>query len=130
MNAKQCESCAQAAVHIDNVENLYRQYRDKAVHLIHQQFTANEYIIAENQMLKAELEAMQHHRLDAIARAEMMLRVAAGYAEMFPDFEIEYDETTCDGYCVAEDCRNSADDLQALAMQISSIHDQSDEDGA
>ena len=47
-----------------------------------------------------------------IERAKEMLRLAAEYIERYPDFTIEYDETTCDGYCLAEDCRTAASMLE------------------
>lgn len=47
-----------------------------------------------------------------IERAAYMLRVAARYiAETDPEGEVEYDETTCDGHCVADDCETAADAL-------------------
>jgi len=43
-------------------------------------------------------------------RAIEMLLVAAKYIEdHWPEGLIEYDGTDCDGYCVAEDCRNAAE---------------------
>lgn len=45
-------------------------------------------------------------------RAIEMLRIAADYAEKQPDETIHYDEADCDGYCVAEDCRIAAEELE------------------
>ncbi len=37
-------------------------------------------------------------------RAQYLMRVAAEYIRQnCPDGDIEYDETTCDGYCLADD---------------------------
>jgi hypothetical protein len=37
------------------------------------------------------------------SRVGYLLRVAAAYVEICPDFTIDYDETTCDGYCLSEE---------------------------
>jgi len=45
-------------------------------------------------------------------RASTMLRIAAEYIRTHcPDDEITYDGTTCDGYCVADDCVSAADEM-------------------
>lgn len=45
-------------------------------------------------------------------RAIEMLRIAADYIELnYPEGVVEYDEASCDGYCVAEDCRIAAEGL-------------------
>ena len=45
-------------------------------------------------------------------RAKEMLRIAAEYIRHhYPDGDWLYDETTCDGYCVADDCESAADGL-------------------
>ena len=42
-------------------------------------------------------------------REQYMLRVAACYIrEYCEDGEIDYDGTTCDGSCVAQDCEDAA----------------------
>lgn len=47
------------------------------------------------------------------ARAIEMLRVAARFIRQHaPDRTIAYDETECDGNCLAEDCEFAADDLE------------------
>jgi hypothetical protein len=39
----------------------------------------------------------------------MLLNLAAEYIrENWPDGEIDYDGTTCDGYCLADDCESEA----------------------
>lgn len=49
---------------------------------------------------------------NSIMRAKEMLGVAAEYIEThWPEGTVEYDETTCDGYCVVDDCRNAAGEL-------------------
>jgi hypothetical protein len=52
---------------------------------------------------------------DDIARAVEMLKVAAKYIEEhYPDGTIDYDATACDGYCVADDCRDIAEMLEGV----------------
>lgn len=44
------------------------------------------------------------------SRQSFMLRVAAEYIKQhYPDGMIYYDESDCDGYCVADDCLNVSD---------------------
>lgn len=40
---------------------------------------------------------------DEESRTKYLLRVAAEYIEENPEHTIDYDETTCDGYCLAEE---------------------------
>jgi hypothetical protein len=50
---------------------------------------------------------------ESYKRAIEMLEVAAKYIdEHCPHDFIFYDDTDCDGYCVAEDCRIAASELQ------------------
>lgn len=52
-------------------------------------------------------------RLETETRAEYMLRVAAAYIrENWTDGEVLYDGTTCDGYCVADDCEAALKESQ------------------
>jgi len=47
-------------------------------------------------------------------RAAEMLRIAAKVIrDLAPDAHHFYDETDCDGYCIADDCESAADDLDA-----------------
>lgn len=44
-----------------------------------------------------------------IERAVEMLNIAAKYIrEQYPDGTVFYDDTDCDGYCVADDCEIAA----------------------
>lgn len=46
-------------------------------------------------------------------RAEEMLQIAANYIrEHCPDGTIHYDETECDGYCVADDCETVDEEIK------------------
>lgn len=47
------------------------------------------------------------------SRAAYLMRVAAEYINKYPDFEIDYDDTTCDGYCLAEELAVMADSMPA-----------------
>tara|TARA_R110000764_G_scaffold215303_1_gene302013 strand:- start:596 stop:757 length:162 start_codon:yes stop_codon:yes gene_type:complete len=50
---------------------------------------------------------------EAHKRAILMLEIAADYIEdNCPEETIFYDETDCDGYCVAEDCKIAASELK------------------
>lgn len=52
-------------------------------------------------------------RLESETSAEYMLRVAAAYIrENWTDGEVQYDGTTCDGYCVADDCEAAMEESQ------------------
>jgi len=46
------------------------------------------------------------------SRLLYLLRVATVYIEAHPDYEVDYDETTCDGYCLADELRNEIGELQ------------------
>lgn len=47
-------------------------------------------------------------------RAHYMMRVASAYIrEHCPDMTIDYDETTCDGSCIADDLDSSLDEIPA-----------------
>ena len=57
------------------------------------------------------IEAINGNRLD-IDRAIEMLNIAAEYIRThWPDGTVFYDETDCDGYCVADDCKTAAESL-------------------
>ncbi len=48
-----------------------------------------------------------------VNRAAEMLEIAAEYIdEYWPEGTAEYDGTTCDGGCIAEDCRLAAEALR------------------
>lgn len=44
-------------------------------------------------------------------REAYLMRVASAYINEYPDFEIDYDGTTCDGYCLAEELAVAADNM-------------------
>lgn len=44
-------------------------------------------------------------------RAAYLMRVAAEYISNCPDGEIDYDETTCDGYCLSEELATMAKNM-------------------
>lgn len=46
------------------------------------------------------------------SRLLYLLRVAAEYIEASPEKTIDYDGTTCDGYCLAEDLKAIIEELQ------------------
>jgi len=49
----------------------------------------------------------------ALARARVMLKVAAQYiSETWPEGTIFYDDAECDGYCVADDCKQAQEELE------------------
>ena len=48
---------------------------------------------------------------DEETRAAYLMRVAAAYINECPDNSIDYDETTCDGYCLAEELTVEADNM-------------------
>ena len=45
------------------------------------------------------------------SRLLYLLRVAAAYIEAHPDETIDYDDTTCDGGCLAEELRWEIEEL-------------------
>lgn len=48
-------------------------------------------------------------------RSEYLLRVVEAFIRQNPlveEAEVDYDGTTCDGNCLAEDCRNEWEELQ------------------
>ncbi len=48
-----------------------------------------------------------------IERAVEMLEIAAKYIrKYYPDGTAKYDGTTCDGYCIADDCEIAAGALK------------------
>lgn len=48
-------------------------------------------------------------------RAAEMLRIAAAVIrEHAYDVLVDYDDTTCDGFCIADDCENAAEDCENL----------------
>ncbi len=50
----------------------------------------------------------------AVERAIVMLEVVVRYLEENPvqEYTVHYDETNCDGYCLADDCRVAAEELK------------------
>lgn len=51
-------------------------------------------------------------------RRDYMLKVAAGYIrDVWPDGEIFYDESTCDGYCVADDCESAGTGVRCIIIE-------------
>lgn len=44
-------------------------------------------------------------------RASYLMRVAAKYIADCPENSIDYDETTCDGYCLSEELLIEAENL-------------------
>ena len=40
---------------------------------------------------------------DEESRTRYLLRVAAAYIQENPQYTIDYDATTCDGYCLSEE---------------------------
>jgi len=40
---------------------------------------------------------------DEESRTRYLLRVAAAYIAANPEHTVDYDETTCDGYCLSEE---------------------------
>ena len=51
-------------------------------------------------------------------RAKEMLQIAADYIRKFyPKGVANYDETECDGYCVADDCEIAIADLEQQLQQ-------------
>jgi len=53
--------------------------------------------------------------MEEIERAVKMLRIAAEYIEDYwPDAKYCYDDSVCDGYCIAEDCRSIADAIENI----------------
>mgnify|MGYP006980378830 CR=1 FL=1 len=54
-----------------------------------------------------------------LRRAIEMLKISADYINRYcPDEIIDYDGTTCDGCCVADDCGNAAADLQVYLDEL------------
>ena len=52
---------------------------------------------------------------EAINRASEMLKIAAFVIrENAPDALHDYDDTTCDGYCIADDCESAAEAITAI----------------
>ena len=47
------------------------------------------------------------------SRLLYLLRVAVAYIEAHPEETIDYDDTTCDGYCLAEELKIEIEELQA-----------------
>ena len=60
---------------------------------------------------------------EVIKRAIEMLRVAREYCEKWPEETVDYDGTTCDGYCIMDDCAYSADDLEFLLNDMENTND-------
>jgi hypothetical protein len=68
--------------------------------------------------LQARIAAVPAVRVkpEAVERAIEMLRIAATVIrEHAYSTEAEYDGTTCDGYCIADDCGSAAEDLDTPA---------------
>jgi hypothetical protein len=60
-------------------------------------------------------------------RLAYLLRVAVAFAEKYPDGTIDYDETTCDGFCLADDLRGEVDGLIAMENELADMAKQRDE---
>lgn len=62
--------------------------------------------------------------IDELKRAAYMLGIASKYIEENnPEDIIRYDEADCDGYCVVDDCRSSAEEVLDIIRRME------DEDG-
>ena len=48
---------------------------------------------------------------DGESRTRYLLRVAAEYISENPEQTIDYDDTTCDGYCLSEELANAAEEI-------------------
>lgn len=48
---------------------------------------------------------------DDETRAAYLMRVASAYISDHPDHAIQYDEATCDGYCLSEELAIEADNM-------------------
>lgn len=48
---------------------------------------------------------------DDESRAAYLMRVAAEYIGNCPENQIDYDDTTCDGYCLAEELSIESDNM-------------------
>lgn len=48
---------------------------------------------------------------DDEARATYLMRVASAYIAECPENAIDYDDTTCDGYCLSEELAIEADNM-------------------
>ncbi len=58
--------------------------------------------------------AMVSVNKEDLLRAAEMLKIAAEYIrENWPDATVFYDESDCDGYCVADDCETAAEMISA-----------------
>lgn len=54
-----------------------------------------------------------------IKRAVLMLRIAGQHSETYgSEEESHYDGTDCDGYCINEDCKIAADDLEDMLNSV------------
>lgn len=60
---------------------------------------------------------------EAIKRAIEMLRVAQQYCEKWPEETVDYDGTTCDGYCIMDDCNAAASELEFLLNVMEKTND-------
>ncbi len=60
-------------------------------------------------------------------RLAYLLRVAVAFAEKYPNGTIDYDETTCDGFCLADDLRGEVDGLIAMERELAEVTKQRDE---
>jgi hypothetical protein len=60
-------------------------------------------------------------------RLAYLLRVAVAFAEKYPNGTIDYDETTCDGFCLADDLRGEVDGLIAMENELAEVTKQRDE---
>lgn len=49
------------------------------------------------------------NRIEGDSRTSYLLRVASEYIADNPEQKIDYDDTTCDGYCLSEELSVAAD---------------------
>lgn len=52
------------------------------------------------------------------SRLVYLLRVAVAYIEAHPEETIDYDDTTCDGYCLADELRLEIEELQEIEEKL------------
>jgi hypothetical protein len=55
------------------------------------------------------------------SRLAYLLRVAAAFADKHASGTIDYDETTCDGYCLADELRGEIDGLIAMESELAEM---------
>lgn len=63
---------------------------------------------------------MTELQIKRVLRAAELLHLAsAAIRDNCPEIEIFYDETTCDGYCLADDCQIQAEMMEELLLDVS-----------